>query len=151
MYKFERTQLINAGIKEVWEFVSRPENLRIITPPEMQFRLKDDLNGVKMYEGMIINYKLKPLLGIPAGWTTEISHIKEPHFFIDTQVSGPYNFWHHQHHLEEVENGVLMRDIIHYKPPFGFLGKIANTIIIKSQLESIFSYRKTVLERIFKK
>lgn len=39
-----------------------------------------------------------------------------------------------------------MRDIVSYIPPFGFLGAIANTFLIKSKLEQIFEYRKQALE-----
>jgi len=44
---------------------------------------------------------------------------------------------------------VLMTDIVSYKPPFGFLGSIANSVLIKKQLRKIFDYRKTAIEKMF--
>jgi len=38
-----------------------------------------------------------------------------------------------------------MTDIVSYKPPFGILGSIANSILIKKKLEAIFNYRTKVL------
>jgi ligand-binding SRPBCC domain-containing protein len=77
------------------------------------------------------------MLGIKTTWVTEITHIKEHEYFVDEQRVGPYKIWHHQHHLEKTENGTLMTDIVSYQPPFGFLGDIANSIIIIDEAHNI--------------
>lgn len=105
----------------------------------------------KMYPGMMIQYKVSPLLGIPLTWVTEISQVREFEFFVDEQRVGPYALWHHQHHLAEINGGVLMTDIVTYKPPFGILGDLANALLIKKQLRAIFEYRRTKLEELFGK
>ena len=102
----------------------------------------------KMYEGMIISYKVSPLLGIKMTWVTEITKVRDGHYFVDEQRVGPYRIWHHQHFIEETETGTLMKDIVSYQPPFGFLGAIANEILIKSKLEEIFNYRKQAVEKL---
>ena len=40
-----------------------------------------------------------------------------------------------------------MKDIVSYIPPFGFLGAIANKLIIKNKLIQIFAYRKEALDK----
>jgi len=82
-------------------------------------------------------------------WLTEITQVNEKKFFIDEQRVGPYKIWHHQHHIEPTEGGVLMTDIVTYQPPMGFMGSIANTLIIKNKLNEIFDYRRNVLNEIF--
>ena len=104
-----------------------------------------------MYAGMILTYRVSPFLGIKLKWVTEITHVKEKEYFIDEQRIGPYSLWHHQHKIEVVENGVLMSDIISYKPPFGFFGSLINSVIIKKQLCEIFEYRRKALEKVFGK
>ncbi|MCB0478543.1 MAG: SRPBCC family protein [Crocinitomicaceae bacterium] len=146
-YQFKREQFLNASIEEVWDFVSSPKNLKEITPDTMGFDITSETLPDKMYEGMIISYKVKPLLGIPTTWVTEITHVQDLHYFVDEQRIGPYKMWHHEHFLEEKDGGVVMKDIISYQPPFGFLGRIANTLVIKSKLSSIFNYRFKVLEQ----
>ena len=146
-FQFEREQKINATKAEVWEFISSPNNLKEITPTYMGFDITSNNSNEKMYEGMLISYEVKPLLNIKTGWVTEITHIKEGHFFIDEQRMGPYKMWHHQHFIEEIESGVLMKDIVSYIPPFGFVGAIANQLIIKRKLEQIFAFRKQALEK----
>ncbi len=98
----------------------------------------------KMYPGQIIEYTVKPFLGIPLYWMTEITHVEDQKFFIDNQRYGLYSMWHHQHHFKEVENGVEITDIIHYKLPLWFLGDIANTLFVKNQLTK---YLITVLKK----
>lgn len=104
-----------------------------------------------MYPGMIISYKVSPMLGIKMTWVTEITHIKDKEYFVDEQRIGPYKVWHHEHHLKENKDGVMMTDIVTYQPPMGFLGNIANSLFIKKQLKEIFDYRKKAVDEYFGK
>jgi ligand-binding SRPBCC domain-containing protein len=148
-YQLHTTQKLPATIQEVWDFISSPANLKEITPPHMGFIVTSNTGSQKMYPGMIITYKVSPLLGIKLDWMTEITHVRDFEYFVDEQRIGPYSIWHHQHKIEPIEGGVLMTDIVTYEPPFGVLGAIANTIIIKSQLKQIFDYRTVALEKRF--
>ena len=150
-YQLHTTQKLPATIQEVWDFISSPANLKEITPPHMGFIVTSSTGSQKMYPGMIITYKVSPLLGIKLDWMTEITHVRDFEYFVDEQRIGPYSIWHHQHKIEPIEGGVLMTDIVTYEPPFGILGAIANTLIIKSQLNQIFDYRTVALEKRFGK
>ena len=98
MYQLKKTQFIKTDLQSAWDFFSSPLNLKKITPPEMGFEVKTALPD-KMYEGLMIEYTVKPLLGIPLNWITEIKTVKELDFFVDEQRKGPYRIWHHEHHL----------------------------------------------------
>ncbi len=151
-YQFHSEQKINASIGEIWDFISSPNNLKEITPDYMGFDIMNtQQSSKKMYEGMIIGYKVSLLLGIKSTWITEITHIRNKEFFIDEQRVGPYTMWHHQHFISSIENGVLMTDIVSYQPPYGIIGVIANTLIIRSKLRQIFNYRTKSLEKKFGK
>ncbi|NQV42699.1 MAG: SRPBCC family protein [Candidatus Marinimicrobia bacterium] len=148
-YQFKRAQLVPASLDEVWDFISSPANLQKITPPSMGFEITSDELPEKMYQGMIIRYRVSPILGIPTTWVTEITQIQQGKFFIDEQRVGPYSMWHHEHHLEAQAGGIFMRDIISYQPPFGILGAMANKFFIQAQLKRIFDYRNQALIEIF--
>jgi ligand-binding SRPBCC domain-containing protein len=115
----------------------------------MDFDIRTQNLPDKIYPGMIIGYIVRPLFGIPTKWVTEITHIREKSYFVDEQRVGPYKLWHHQHIILPQKNGVLMRDIVSYQPPFGVLGRIANALIIKNTLNEIFDFRKKALEKIY--
>lgn len=150
-YQFHRVQNIPASVEQVWDFISSPANLQEITPPSMGFLITSANLPAKMYAGMIISYKVKPLLGIPLTWVTEITQVVDGTYFIDEQRIGPYSLWHHQHKLEAIPGGVRMTDIISYEPPFGPLGAISNALFIKQKLKEIFDYRQTAIEKRFGK
>lgn len=138
-------------MEQVWNFISSPANLKKITPEQMGFDITSGELPERMYPGMIISYKVRPLLGIKMTWVTEITHVKEGAYFVDEQRVGPYALWHHEHFIEPIEGGVLMRDIVSYRPPMGFLGAIANAVLIRRQLNGIFSYRHKAVEEMFGK
>lgn len=148
MYQLKRTQLIKTDLATAWDFFSSPKNLQVITPPYLGFEIKSELPD-KMYEGLFINYKVSPLLGIKLDWTTEITHVKEPYYFVDEQRVGPYAIWHHEHHFVETEQGIEMTDIVSYKLPFGFLGKLVHPFIVAPKLNEIFEFRFKKVDEIF--
>jgi ligand-binding SRPBCC domain-containing protein len=149
MYQLKRTQFVKTDIKTCWDFFSRPENLKKITPEYMGFDIKVDLPE-KMYEGLMIEYTVRPLFGIPMSWITEIKTVKENEFFVDEQRKGPYTIWHHEHHFKAVEGGVEMTDIVSYELPLGILGRFAHWLFVRKQLESIFTYRFQKVDELFK-
>ena len=150
LFQLHSKQSLPITIEQAWTFLSDPLNLKVITPDHMGFHI---LNGAEreMFPGQIIQYKVSPFAGITTKWVTEITHVKEGEYFVDEQRFGPYTMWHHEHHIKETPEGMLMTDIIHYKLPLGFLGDIARALFVKKKLEGIFDHRFKVLEEKFNK
>jgi ligand-binding SRPBCC domain-containing protein len=149
MHLLKTVQKIPVDIKTAWKFFSSPDNLKLITPPQMGFNITSQHREDQMYPGMIITYIVKPFPLIPVNWVTEITHVSEPYYFVDEQRFGPYAFWHHQHKFREAEGGTEITDIIHYKLPFWYMGKIVKSLIVKRQLQKIFEYRSQKMKEIF--
>lgn len=151
LYRISFKQSIPSDIDTIWEFISSPRNLKLITPPYMGFNITSEMDSEKMYPGQIISYKVSPVAGIKMNWVTEITHVKEKEYFVDEQRFGPYSLWHHKHFIKAIPGGVEMTDIVDYKIPFGFLGDIANTVLIKKQLKEIFDFRFKKMEELYGK
>lgn len=151
MYQYKTKQWLPISINEAWDFFSTPLNLARITPPELDFKILSDVEGKEIYNGMLINYKVRPLLGIAVHWQTEICKVEKPFIFADRQLKGPYKIWHHTHIFKEEDGGVMMEDIVDYEIPMGPLGKLAQLLVVKKKVEQIFEYRRKTLEHIFKK
>ena len=150
--QIKKEQILNTDIKNLWDFMSSPKNLSRITPKSMLFKITSNNQNDKIYPGMIISYKVAPLFNIPITWVTEITHVKENKYFVDEQRIGPYKIWHHEHIFKPLDDKkILVTDIITYVPPFGFIGKILNKILIKKKVEDIFDYRERILEDMFNK
>jgi ligand-binding SRPBCC domain-containing protein len=149
VYQLHLVQRLPASLEKVWDFFRRPENLKTITPDYMGFQVKSSSLKDSMYAGQIIEYAVTPLLNISMYWMTEITHVEEGKYFVDEQRFGPYSFWHHQHHFREIEGGVEMTDLLHYKIPYWFIGNIANSLLVKKKLKEIFDFRYKKAEEIF--
>ena len=150
-HTIKTVQQIPASTEQVWDFFSDHANLQRITPANLQFKIISQHHGDIIYPGQIIEYTLKPLLGIRIYWMTEITHVVPGKFFVDEQRKGPYAMWHHQHHFKPIEGGTEMTDIVHYKNPLGFIGTLANQLFVRKQVEAIFDYRFKTIEELFGK
>ena len=148
MYQLKTKQFVKTDMATCWDFFSDPKNLSKITPQSMGFIVRTELPD-KMYEGLMIEYTVSPMLGIPMNWITEIKTVKNHSFFVDEQRKGPYRIWHHEHHFKEVEGGVEMTDIVSYELPLGFLGRLMHPILVKNKLKEIFDYRRQKVDELF--
>lgn len=143
-------QLLPITLEQAWDFFATPKNLNGVTPKELDFEIISELPD-RMYEGLIIQYKIKPMIGIPLNWCTEITHIKEGAYFVDEQRDGPYKMWHHEHHFKQTDHGVLMTDILHYDVGKWILGSIASALFVDRKVKEIFEFRFKTLETYFAK
>lgn len=149
-YALKLTQNLPITLAEAWDFFSSPHNLAKITPPEMDFVVTSNYNGeAKMYPGMVITYKVSPIMGIKLNWMTEITHVEEGKYFVDEQRFGPYALWHHQHHFKEIPGGVEMTDLLHYAIPFGIFGRLANSLFVANKVKEVFEFRTKKVVEIF--
>ena len=150
LYTFKAFQKIPADRETVWEFISSPANLRLITPPSMGFEMLTEA-AEQMFRGQIIAYNVRPLFGVKLNWVTEITDVKEKEYFVDEQRSGPYTIWRHRHFLKPLSFGVEMQDEVNYKIPFSFIGDAANYLLVRKRIRQIFDYRYRALEEKFGK
>tara|TARA_R110002020_G_scaffold38744_8_gene116043 strand:+ start:546 stop:1007 length:462 start_codon:yes stop_codon:yes gene_type:complete len=151
VYQLKRTQTFQQPLETLWNFISDPKNLKKITPEYMGFDITSKNLPDHIYQGMIISYKVSPLLGIKTTWITEITHVKDQEYFVDEQRVGPYKLWHHQHFLRATPEGTLMEDMVTYQPPFGILGSFTNKLLIAKKLDEIFDHRHARMIEFFGK
>ena len=149
VHSLKAVQKIPSSLEQVWSFFSDPANLLAITPPFLNLHVTNEVFGHAAYAGQVITYTVKPLLGIPVFWMTEIKHVVPLQMFVDEQRKGPYKLWHHQHHFKAIEGGVEMTDLVHYRLPFSFLGDIVHGPIVKPKLQQIFSFRFQKVNELF--
>ncbi|WP_118975875.1 SRPBCC family protein [Taibaiella koreensis] len=148
-YLLERETLIKAPLAEVWSFFSDPHNLSRLTPDYMRFRVIRCPDTNELYEGMLIEYRVRPLAGIPLQWITLIRKVQAGICFTDKQLKGPYRLWEHTHTFAAQGNHTLMKDSVRYVMPLGILGRLAHALGVKRQLAGIFDYREQAIRKQF--
>ncbi len=142
----EREQWLPRPIDEVFVFFSRPENLQVITPPWLDFRMVEAPK--ELSKGSLIRYRLR-WRRMPIWWTTQISEWNPPYRFADRELSGPYALWNHEHDLIEHRGGTTMRDRVTYALPFGPVGRLAHWSVVKGDVRKIFDFRAETMRRLF--
>jgi len=148
LYQLKVKQLLPMSLNEAWSFFSDPRNLSKLTPQWLNLKITSNLPH-EMYEGMIISYKVHPILGVPINWITEITSVEEKKYFIDEQRFGPYKLWHHQHHFKEIDGGIEMEDIVSYALPFDPFSRLLNKLLVGKKVKKIFEFREEVLKKLF--
>ena len=147
IYELRRQVLIPAPIEKVFCFFSAAENLNLITPPWLHFKILTPL-PVRMEKNALIDYSIK-LLGVPMIWKTEITEWQPPESFVDRQIKGPYRVWEHTHLFEEKKEGTQMTDIVRYAVPGFVLSPFVHFFFVRPRLEKIFGYREQSMLELF--
>ena len=150
IFRLEAAQTLPTDIESAWRFFSDPHNLAVITPPEMRFEITGE-PPPEIHSGLIITYRLTPLPILPlrVSWATEITQVNAPYYFADDQIAGPYALWHHEHHFQEVEGGVLATDRVHWSLPLDPISSPVASYAVIPQLRHIFRFRARTLEARF--
>lgn len=132
---------IERSLDEVFAFFAQPENLELITPPQLGFEILTPL-PIEMAEGALIRYRVR-VHGVPLPWLTRIDVWEPGVRFVDRQVRGPYRVWVHEHRFEaHGPHATVVHDHVRYRPP---LGRLANALVVRRDLLRIFAHRQAVI------
>jgi ligand-binding SRPBCC domain-containing protein len=134
---------VAANIDHTWKFFGSADNLPLITPPWLKFKLQEN-NPRAIEQDSILNYTIS-WMGLPVKWQTRIVEWSPPNQFIDLQVRGPYALWHHQHTFTPTEQGTACRDRVIYQLPIPVIGPLVHEMIVRKQLLEIFRFRRRVI------
>ena len=146
-YVLEQRSRLHVPLSEAFAFFCRAENLGLITPSWMRFELWGEPPSL-IVEGTEIHYRIG-LGPLTLRWRTLIRSWQPPTQFVDMQAEGPYALWWHEHHLQADGDSTLMLDRVYYRPPLGWLGRVAQPVLIGPMLRAIFGYRSEAISRLF--
>jgi ligand-binding SRPBCC domain-containing protein len=132
--------------EDAFAFFADAYNLEARTPPWLGFGILTP-RPIPMRRGTTIEYVLTTHR-VPVRWRTEIVEWAPGRRFVDTQLNGPFRLWEHTHAFEERPDGTLIHDAVLYRMPYGPLGAIAHRILVASDLERVFDYRRDAVDRL---
>lgn len=145
MAQHRATVVIKAPIDRVFHFHDDTRNLLRITPPHIKVHIETMGTPGLGYE---VALTVRMFGIIPMRWVVRITEYMPPVHMTDEQVSGPFTTWRQQRLLRTVEGGTELTDVVDYVPPLGWLGRIADALIIRRQISSMFAYRQQATKRI---
>ena len=147
MFVIERQQWVPAPLPQTFEFFSNAENLGLLTPPWLGFRIVTP-KPISMATGTLIDYRIK-LFGLPMRWRTGITDWTPGVRFSDVQLRGPYQKWEHTHSFTAMGGGTLITDRVEYHLRFGVLGRLVHSVFVRTTLARVFDYRFAKIRETF--
>jgi ligand-binding SRPBCC domain-containing protein len=166
MQKIESLLWVPASIDDVWTFFSNPRNVATVTPRYFGLEIESE-SDIK--DGSTVVMHLKPWF-FPTGfrWISKIHEVTATgpeRRFVDMQAAGPFRHWKHTHQfssgMASVKNGegktvqipdggTWIRDVVECSLPFGPLGVVTGRLFSQPQLQAMFEFRRTEIEKLFK-
>ena len=85
-------------------------------------------------------------LGCFQNFTSKITTFDRPHHFTDEMVKGIFKSFRHEHYFSESNGGTVMKDVLHYAAPLGFLGHWADALFLKDYLTRFIQHRNQMIK-----
>ena len=162
-FTFQSEQWVPYPAEVVFAFFANPENLPALLPRWQKPRIdqvslvppsRSNVATPMAGTGSRVALSFRPVPGAPfrMRWESEITDFVLNSHFTDRQVKGPFAFWNHAHSIRSVDragiNITVIVDQVEYEPPMGFLGRVANALFLRKQLERTFAYRQSRLSEL---
>jgi ligand-binding SRPBCC domain-containing protein len=72
--------------------------------------------------------------GIRQRFTARIVELERPRRFVDEMVRGAFKRLRHVHEFQPSDGSTVMRDILEWEAPFGFLGRLADSLFLRRHM-----------------
>ena len=144
MAKIHLTSFITAPIERVFD-LSRSINLHQISTAATNEKAVDGIITGLISKDETVTWQAKHLFKTRQ-FTSRITKMKSPDFFVDEMIKGDFKSFHHEHHFKATTNGTIMIDLLNFETPYGNIGKIANALFLKSYIEKFLIKRNTVIK-----
>ena len=143
--QFIKESIIRAAPERVFAFHALPDAIERLIPPWENAKIIQKADISKIGSQAIIEQKIFGL--IPSRWVAEHTKYDPPEMFEDVQISGPFHSWRHDHLIRAHRDGAVLRDEIHYEPPFWIFGQLAAPFAVVPKLEKMFAFRHEVTRK----
>lgn len=146
MHTYSRSVIIRAPIEEVFLFHTDVRNLIKITPSFIKVNVVHaDPPGL----GQKVSLNIRQFGVIPLNMLMEFFMYEYPTCLADKQIKGPFSSMIQYRYFEDVGGGYTrMKDVFEFSLPFGILGRLAYSLIVKKMIESMFIYRQNMTKKI---
>ena len=138
------TSFINAPIERVFDLCRSINLHQISTIDTNEKAIGGTINGL-INKNETVTWQAKHLFKTRK-FTSKITEMEKPIFFIDEMLKGDFKNFRHEHHFKAAENGTIMIDLLNFETPYGIAGKIANRIFLTSYIEKLLVKRNKVIK-----
>jgi len=146
MASFEARLTLPCSQREAFEFLLRPANVALISPPHMGLHFVDAPEIVS--SGCRLKFRIQGFGQVREGEHV-ITSVVEHSQISESQVKGLFRSWQHEHLFESDARGqAILIDRIEFEPPGGVLGLLVTKNRVLDQLEDAFDHRHERLRKL---
>lgn len=80
--------------------------------------------------------------------TSRITAYDFPRYFQDSMVRGAFKSYRHDHYFETDRGGTVMKDVVEFSAPWGWLGLIAERMVLELHLEKLLRRRNDFIRQV---
>lgn len=84
--------------------------------------------------------------GVTQHFTSRITAFDRPRYFQDAMQRGAFRSFVHDHYFVAVGTQTKMTDTLDFSAPLGFLGRIAEALVLRRYLERLLADRAAVIK-----
>ena len=138
------TTFIHAPVERVFD-LSRSISLHKISTVDTNEQAIDGVMSGLINLNETVTWQAKHLFKTRR-FTSRISAMLRPDHFTDEMVKGDFKSFRHEHHFRSADNGTVMIDMISFESPYGFIGRLFNSIYLKNYIERFLVMRNAVIK-----
>lgn len=146
--KYEARTELPVGVSRAFAYHQRPGCLERLIPPWESVTIADSDGSLEPGSRVVLKTRL---FGVPLTWVAQHTRYEPPRLFADTQLSGPFARWDHEHRFDPIGDDAgdaaaacQLTDRIEFRLPGGSLGKRLGAGKARRTIESMFAYRHRV-------
>ncbi len=144
MPQIHLTSFIAAPVDRVFD-LSRSINLhQISTVDTNEKAIAGTMNGL-INKDETVTWQARHLFKTRR-FTSKITAMQSPVFFVDEMIMGDFKSFNHEHHFKSTDNGTILIDKVKFETPYGIFGKLLNSVFLKSYLETLLVKRNEVIK-----
>lgn len=84
--------------------------------------------------------------GIRQRFTSRITAYDRPRYFQDTMIKGAFRSFVHDHYFEPCVEGTIVKDVLTFRSPMGFVGALVDRLVMTSYLTRLLSRRNEIVK-----
>lgn len=144
MPKFTLHTLIDAPVERVFD-LSRSIDLHVISTQKSNEKAVAGVTTGLINEQESVTWNAYHLFR-KRSFTSKITGFKRPVSFKDEMQHGDFKKFSHEHLFSEEYGKTMMIDRVDFESPFGFAGKLFNTIYLEKYIRNLLSERNKIIK-----
>lgn len=79
---------------------------------------------------------------------SKITQLEKYYLFTDEQAEGDFKTMRHEHHFKPCENGTILIDLFTFESPYGFIGRMFNSLYLTKYITRLLEQRNKAIKEI---